>query len=347
MSSGILESSASSSGDSILSNGTRSSSCKESLICFQPFIEGEKILLVTDHSALTWAKTYENANRRLAAWGLVFTAFPGMIIIHRPGRIHSNVDPLSRLPRIPTFISPSRDDLPEPSLSTEYEDLQHAWQNFIKEREPGLEVKISTTTPFKEHESGLHVYASDETVQRFVREYRKDKTFKAIVTRSMAEGFDERKHRAYRIGTNGLLYFEDADSRIRLCVPESEWLDILKEAHDQAYEGAHAGWERTLTMLRDRFYWPSMRADVVKYVKTCDPCQKIKHDRGAQTGFLQPLKIPTLPFEDISLDLITGLPNSNNKDATLVVVDKLTKYAHFIATTSEVMGLEVAGLLFK
>ena len=35
---------------------------KESLVCFQPFIEGEKVLLVTDHSALTWAKMYENAN---------------------------------------------------------------------------------------------------------------------------------------------------------------------------------------------------------------------------------------------------------------------------------------------
>src|SRR6266852_3016044 len=44
---------------------------KESLVRFQPFIEGEKVILVTDHSALTWAKTYENANRSLAAWGLV------------------------------------------------------------------------------------------------------------------------------------------------------------------------------------------------------------------------------------------------------------------------------------
>jgi hypothetical protein len=43
---------------------------KESLIRFQPFIEGERVLLVTDHATLTWAKTYENANRRLAAWDL-------------------------------------------------------------------------------------------------------------------------------------------------------------------------------------------------------------------------------------------------------------------------------------
>ena len=97
---------------------------KESLVRFQPFIEGERILLVTDHSALTWAKTYENTNRRLAAWGLVFAAYPEMVIVHRPGRIHSNVDPLSRLPRIPTFVSPAREDLLDPMLSTEHEELQ-------------------------------------------------------------------------------------------------------------------------------------------------------------------------------------------------------------------------------
>lgn len=75
---------------------------KEGLVKFQPYVEGEKILRVTDHAALQWAKTYENANRRLAAWGAIYSAFaPGLEIIHRPGRVHSNVDPLSRLPRAP------------------------------------------------------------------------------------------------------------------------------------------------------------------------------------------------------------------------------------------------------
>jgi hypothetical protein len=57
---------------------------KEGLVKFQPFIEGEKILLVTDHSILQWARTYKNSNRRLAAWGAVFSAYaPNLEIIHR------------------------------------------------------------------------------------------------------------------------------------------------------------------------------------------------------------------------------------------------------------------------
>ena len=89
---------------------------KEGLVKFQPFIEGEDVLLITDHSALQWARTYENANRRLAAWGAVFSAYaPKLEIVHRAGRVHSNVDPLSRLPRAPpSHISPV--ELDEPSI---------------------------------------------------------------------------------------------------------------------------------------------------------------------------------------------------------------------------------------
>ena len=89
---------------------------KEGLVKFQPFIEGEDVLLITDHSALQWARTYENANRRLAAWGAIFSAYaPKLEIIHRAGRVHSNVDPLSRLPRAPpSQISPMEPD--EPSI---------------------------------------------------------------------------------------------------------------------------------------------------------------------------------------------------------------------------------------
>jgi hypothetical protein len=90
-----------------------------------------------------------------------------------------------------------------------------------------------------------------------------------------------------------------------------------------------------------------MRADVNNYVKTCDPCQKTKHSRVKTPGFLQPLAIPTAPFDTISLDFITGLPVASGKDAILVVVDKLTKFATFIATRTDISASETAALLFQ
>ena len=126
----------------------------------------------------------------------------------------------------------------------------------------------------------------------------------------------------------------------------------------KAHESTHAGWECTLASLQPRYYWPLMRRDVTNYwplmrrdvtnyVRTCDPCQKIKHDHGAGVSYLQPLAIPSKPFDTISPDLITRLPLSNNKDAILVLVDKLTKFAHFVTTTSDINATDTAILIFK
>ena len=70
---------------------------KEGLIKFQPYVEGKVILAVTDHAALTWSKTFQNVNGRLLTWGTIFAAYPKLQIVHRASRVHSNVDPISRL----------------------------------------------------------------------------------------------------------------------------------------------------------------------------------------------------------------------------------------------------------
>jgi hypothetical protein len=91
---------------------------KEALIKFQTFLEGEKIAAVTDHAALTWSRTFQNVNRRLLTWGTIFAAYPDLQIIHRAGRVHSNVDPVSRLwRRVPIQLSPEADETPELTLS--------------------------------------------------------------------------------------------------------------------------------------------------------------------------------------------------------------------------------------
>jgi hypothetical protein len=111
---------------------------------------------------------------------------------------------------------------------------------------------------------------------------------------------------------------------------------MIWEVHDSLHEGAHTGWEKTLAKLRDRFYWPSMWLDVIQYVQMCDPCQKVKHNRGAKVGYLHPLRILAMPFETISMDFVTRLPSSRGYNAILVVVDKFTKYGVFIPTKTTV-----------
>src|SRR5260370_17166227 len=88
-------------------------------------------MVITEHAALVWARTYENANRRLVAWGTVFGAFPGLDIVHRARKVHSNVDPLSRLPRILPHQSPAIDET-KPISDTILEQPIKAWESLIK-----------------------------------------------------------------------------------------------------------------------------------------------------------------------------------------------------------------------
>lgn len=99
--------------------------------------------------------------------------------------------------------------------------------------------------------------------------------------------------------------------------------------HDIAI-GGHSGVSVTLFRISQVYYWKKLKKDVYSYVKQCEICQKCKGECVNHPGLLQPLPIPEKVWQGISLDFIEGLPKAHNKSVILVVVDRLSKYAHFI-----------------
>jgi hypothetical protein len=96
--------------------------------------------------------------------------------------------------------------------------------------------------------------------------------------------------------------------------------------------GGHSWGQATYQRLKQLFSWKELKQDVENVVKQCLICQKAKHSQQHPAGLLQPLPIPEGAWQGVSMDFIEGLPTSENCSVIVVIVDRLTKYAHFIAT---------------
>ncbi|GJZ13924.1 putative reverse transcriptase domain-containing protein [Tanacetum coccineum] len=105
---------------------------------------------------------------------------------------------------------------------------------------------------------------------------------------------------------------------------------IMDEAHTSRYS-VHPGADKMYYDLRDLYWWPGMKRDIAEYVSRCLTCSKIKAEHQKPSGFLQQPEIPEWKWEKITMDFVTKLPKSSSGHDTIwVIVDRLTKSAHFL-----------------
>lgn len=120
----------------------------------------------------------------------------------------------------------------------------------------------------------------------------------------------------------------------------------LQWCHTKPLAG-HPGTSKTQDLVQRHFWWPTWRQDTVKYVQQCDICSQAKVEHGSKKGLLQPLPTPTHLWEDISMNFITDLPKDQGKTTILVVVDRLSKMAHFIACDKIPTATQLVTLLVQ
>src|SRR6267154_4883949 len=108
---------------------------------------------------------------------------------------------------------------------------------------------------------------------------------------------------------------------------------------------------KTQELLERKFYWPGLARDVREYIATCSTCQSIATPRHKPYGKLELLPVPEGLWQEVSLDFITQLPSSyigtKAYNAVLVVVDRYTKMARFIPTTTDIAAPEFAALFYE
>jgi hypothetical protein len=140
---------------------------------------------------------------------------------------------------------------------------------------------------------------------------------------------------------DGLLYHAN-----KLCVPAgSVHLLFLQEAHGGGLM-AHLGVKNTKDVLAAHFFWPNMSHNVELYVSRCTTCNKAK-SRLNPHGLYMPLPVPSVPWEDISMDFVLELPRTKRgRDSIFVVVDHFSKMAHFIPCHKNDYASHVDDLFF-
>ncbi|KAD3336216.1 hypothetical protein E3N88_31735 [Mikania micrantha] len=105
---------------------------------------------------------------------------------------------------------------------------------------------------------------------------------------------------------------------------------ILNEAHKSSYS-IHPGADKMYKDLKDFYWWPGMKKHIAEYMDRCLTCLKVKAEHQRPSGLLQQPEIPMWKCDQISMDFITKLPRtSRNHDSIWVIVDRLTKSAHFL-----------------
>ena len=151
----------------------------------------------------------------------------------------------------------------------------------------------------------------------------------------------EGKAPEFSVDEKGVVWFGK-----HLSVPNKAELKdlILQEAHDTPYS-IHPGGTKMYQYHRERFWWHGMKREIASYVAKCDVCQRVKAEHQRPAGLLQPLQVPEWKWDKVGIDSITGLPRSSKAQNSIwVIVDHLTKVAHFIPVNTTYDGNQLASL---
>lgn len=273
-----------------------------------PYVEGSKLTLITDHSALKWIWAINPAtNSRLYRWSLLLGPLKDAVtIVHRAGRLHSNVDPISGHP------------LPETYFVTEAAETA----NLTTAMDP----RRRGTSTF--HATEISAIATDVFRTLYVQEMEKEKDQ------------DEKLHLTPFDG----LQFREKDRIFQLYVPGGLRDEILAYCHNHS---GHPGIVRTWIVVKSMFWWKGVKKETEAYVKSCHHCQMEKARHVKPPGSLQLILSPMEPFHTISIDFVDELPLVRGRNRLATVTCKATKAVIFLALPKECGGAAFADIFLE
>ena len=266
----------------------------------------------TDHRNLEYFKTAQKLNRRQARWSLFLTRF-SFTLHHRPGKYSGKPDALSR----------------------------RAGHERGENDNDGVTLLKPEFFKINANKRGHAVITGAE--RSLLRKIRESKEFDEPVVKAAEE---LKKSAGDRIigdewaEEQGLILFKG-----KVYVPKDLELrtEIIKLHHDSPIAG-HPGRWKTAELVSRNYWWPGLHRSIVAYIKDCDECNQTKTFPSRPIGKLTPTEIPSKPWQIITIDFITKLPEGQGYDSIMVVIDRFSKMGHFIPIQESITSEGVAKL---
>lgn len=311
------------------------------------------ITVRTDHANLRYFFTAKRLNARQARWAELLSAYD-FVISYRPGRLNTADVPSRRRDYAPSNCDEDQIGL-LPSLQRKLG--VGAWSTQIDRDVPipieadlgvgqgGPEHLVPRLSVVRAADGELSFGSTAPGMRAMLMKLQQRDAFAQDKARTCRERLgQEGNSNGWQVDSQGLLRLGQA-----IYVPSDAAVkqELLKIHHDDPF-GGHYGVDRTLDLLRRKYYWDRMRKDVKDHVETCGVCQRVRTPRRKPYGQLASLPIPKRPMESLSLDFITGLPPAKRGqevfDAILVIVDRYTKLATYVPTRTDIDAEGLADL---
>lgn len=274
------------------------------------YLEGlpNPVDIYTDHSNLQTFMTKMRLSRRQVRWAQKLSEY-NFRIIFREGRKNQKADALTR----------RSGDLPG-----EEDGRARPSEAILKPENFAL---LAVVQPLQD--DIIKALSNDQLAKEIIKALETDRRHHPRVPLGECK-----VHKNGLLTVNGLIY-----------IPNDEQLQckIIKHCHEHPAAG-HPGRAATYEIITREFWWPSMRKTIARFISNCDTCARSKPVRHPPFGYLSPLPVPQRRWQSVSMDFIVGLPISDGNDSILVVVDRLSKMAHFIPCTSEITSEGTAKL---